>query len=206
VFGDHVAVDIGAGPLAEALAVALGCPAWMGAWSRLVCDVNRAPDDPSLIPEHSDTLAIPGNHALVPEARAARRSIHDWFHSGLDALVRRVRPRLIVSIHSFTPRLRSNPETARPWALGVLWNRDARAATQALAALDAIEGLPGPVGANEPYSGQVLNYTMNRHAEAAAIPYLGLEVRQDLLADAQAVDRWRDRLVPVIAAVRDAMP
>jgi predicted N-formylglutamate amidohydrolase len=121
-------------------------------------------------------------------------------------LVRRVRPRLIVSVHSFTPRLRAPPETARPWAIGVLWNRDARGAARALEALNATAGLPGPVGANAPYSGQVLNYTMNRHAEAAAIPYFGVEIRQDLLADAPAVDRWRAWLAPVIATVLEGLP
>src|SRR5439155_24547253 len=35
LLSDHIAVDIGAGPLARALARRLDCPAIMGAWSRL---------------------------------------------------------------------------------------------------------------------------------------------------------------------------
>jgi predicted N-formylglutamate amidohydrolase len=31
-----------------------------------------------------------------------------------------------------------------------------------------------------PYSGKLMNATMNRHAEANDIPYIGIEMRQDL--------------------------
>ena len=40
------------------------------------------------------------------------------------------------------------------------------------------------MGDQEPYSGAVLNATMNRHAEANHIPYIGIEMRQDCIADA----------------------
>ena len=38
------------------------------------------------------------------------------------------------------------------------------------------------VGDQEPYSGKLLNHTMNRHAEADGRPYLGVEIRQDEIA------------------------
>jgi predicted N-formylglutamate amidohydrolase len=59
------------------------------------------------------------------------------------------------------------------------------------------------VGDQEPYSGKLLNATMNRHGEANGIAYLGLEMRQDLIGDPQGVARWCAVLVPVIAGLRD---
>ena len=55
-------------------------------------------------------------------------------------------------------------------------------------------------GDNQPYSGKVLNATMNLHAEANGIPYLGIEVRQDLIGDDAGVAQWAARLAPAIEA------
>jgi predicted N-formylglutamate amidohydrolase len=58
------------------------------------------------------------------------------------------------------------------------------------------------VGDNQPYSGRDLNYTMNRHAEAQGIPYLGIEVRNDGLRNREGVARWTHILADCIAGVR----
>jgi predicted N-formylglutamate amidohydrolase len=50
------------------------------------------------------------------------------------------------------------------------------------------------VGDQQPYSGRLLNATMNRHAEAEGRPYVGIEVRQDLIADAAGQAQWAERL------------
>ena len=100
-------------------------------------------------------------------------------------LVAAYRPQLLVSLHSFTPRLATS-ETPRPWQVGVLYNQDDRAPRIAIPLLERGDVITGD---NLPYSGRVLNATMNRHAEANGIPYLGLEVRQDLIADDAGVAR-----------------
>jgi predicted N-formylglutamate amidohydrolase len=199
VMETHIALDIGAGPLTRALATTLDAPALLARWSRLVADCNRPSDSPSLAPESSDGIDIPGNRQLDAAARARRLGIHRDFHALLADRIAKNRPALIISIHSFTPALASAP-AARPWPVAVLWNRDDRAARLGLAALAAETDLGGPVGANEPYSGRVLNYTMDRHAEAAGIPYLGFEIRQDGLADAAGVARWAAILARVVRA------
>ena len=56
----------------------------------------------------------------------------------------------------------------------------------------AAEGLT--VGDQLPYSGKLLNATMNRHAEANAIPYVGIEMRQDLVGDAAGHARFAEQL------------
>ncbi len=46
---------------------------------------------------------------------------------------------------------------------------------------------------------------MNRHAERRGIPYLGFEVRQDLIGDAQGVEQWAERLAPIISSTCAAL-
>jgi predicted N-formylglutamate amidohydrolase len=196
----HVAIDIGVAPLAEALCASLGCSAILAGVSRLVCDLNREEDAPGLVPSASDGIAIPGNR-LDPAGRAAR--IDRFFrpyHAAVATAIARQAPALLVSLHSFTPVLETAPDVRRPWQIGILYNRDERAAR---IAIPRFERAGIVTGDNEPYSGRVLNATMNRHAEAAALPYLGIEVRQDLIGDAAGVARWAAMLEPVIGATWD---
>ena len=80
----------------------------------------------------------------------------------------------------------------------MLYNQDDRAAQIAIPLL-AAEGVI--VGDQLPYSGRLLNYTMNRHAEAPGRLYLGIELRQDEIADAMGQARWAERLERVCEAV-----
>lgn len=200
----HMAIDIGVAPLGRILCSRLDMAGIFGPLSRLVIDLNREEDAAGLIPLESDGFAIAGNALLDAGQRAARINRY-WrpYHQGIEEAIAVSRPRLIVSLHSFTPRLSTRPEEKRPWEVGVLYNRDDRAAILGIAALRAAGIMTGD---NEPYSGKVLNATMNMHAEAHGIPYLGLEVRQDLIGDDAGVAIWADRLAPVIAAVADGLP
>lgn len=189
----HIAVDIGVAGIAERMAERPGIAAFLGNVSRLVCDFNREEHAPAVIPIASDGHAIPGNaldHA-GHEARLARffRPYHAALTDALDAAP----AALILSLHSFTPRLATSDEP-RPWQIGVLYNEDDRAARIAIPLLEA-EGLV--VGDQEPYSGRLLNATMNRHAEAEGRPYLGVEVRQDQIGTAEGQARWADLLARV---------
>jgi predicted N-formylglutamate amidohydrolase len=58
------------------------------------------------------------------------------------------------------------------------------------------------VGDNQPYSGRTLNYTLDHHAEAAGIPYVGIEVRNDGLLTKEGIARWTHILADCIASVR----
>jgi predicted N-formylglutamate amidohydrolase len=188
----HIAVDIGVAAVAEAMARP-GIAAFLCNVSRLVCDCNRDEHAPGTVPVASDGHAIPGN-ALDHAGREARLArFHRPYHAALAALLDDRPPALIVSLHSFTPRLASSDE-ARPWQVGVLYNEDDRAARIAIPLL-AAEGIV--VGDQQPYSGKVLNYTMNCHAEAEARPYLGIEIRQDEIGDAAGQARWAQRLARI---------
>lgn len=195
----HIAIDIGAGPLTEALAEALDASAIIATVSRLVIDLNRDVDQAGLIPHESDGHAIPGNAEPEPQARIDR--FHTPYHAAITAAIDALRPDLIVAVHSFTPQLQRGG-TPRPWEIGILSNEDRRAANPALE-LFAAAGIV--TGDNEPYSGRVLNATLNRHGEGRGIPSISLEVRNDLIADAAGVAHWAAIIAPVLRALRDAL-
>ncbi len=196
---EHIALDIGTETIAEILARDHAIPAHIAAVSRLVCDLNREEDAPGLVPEASDGHPIPGNIGADREGRLNR--FHRPYHSALEQWLAAAEPALILSLHSFTPRLASRDEP-RPWQVGVLYNQDDRAARIAIPLL-AAEGLN--VGDNLPYSGRDLNYTMNRHAEAEGRAYLGVELRQDLVQTPQDHARWAALLVDVAQRVASAL-
>ena len=202
LLNEHVAIDIGVAGVAQRMVEQPGIAAFLANVSRLVCDCNRDEDAPAVIPHSSDGHAIPGN-LFDMEAREERlERFFRPYHRALADLLESAPPRLIVSLHSFTPALASRPSEVRPWQVGVLWNNDDRSARIALPLL-AARGIIA--GDNQPYSGKLLNATMNRHAEGTGTPYLGLEVRQDLIGAAEGVERWASVLAPIIAATRDAL-
>ena len=196
---EHIAVDIGTAAIAKRLAQDHAIPAHIAAVSRLVCDLNREETAPGLVPEASDGHPIPGNIGADREARLKR--FHRPYHTALADWLEAARPGLILSLHSFTPRLASRDEP-RPWEIGVLYNTDDRAARIAIPLL-AAEGLN--VGDNLPYSGRDLNYTMNRHAEVPGRPYLGVELRQDLVQTPADHTRWASLLAKIAQRVASAL-
>lgn len=196
---EHIAIDIGTAAIAEHLARDHAIRAHIAAVSRLVCDLNREETAPGLVPEASDGHPIPGNVGADREARLNR--FHRPYHTALEQWLEAAQPALILSLHSFTPRLASRDEP-RPWQVGVLYNQDDRAARIAIPLLEA-EGLT--VGDNLPYSGRDLNYTMNRHAEAEGRAYLGVELRQDLVAAPADHLRFAALLADVAQRVASAL-
>ena len=186
----HIAIDIGVAEVGALMAERPGIAAFQGGVSRLVCDFNREEHAPAVIPVASDGHAIPGNALDHAGHKARLDRFFRPYHAALAAVLDDKPPALILSLHSFTPQLATSDQP-RPWQVGVLYNQDDRAARIAIPLL-AAEGLV--VGDQEPYSGKLLNATMNRHAEAEGRPYLGIEIRQDEIADEAGQARWAERL------------
>lgn len=201
----HMAFDLGAADLTRRLAAELGAPAVLGTHSRLLIDLNRAADAPDLIPECVDGVAVPGNGGLDAGTRAARLAAwHTPYHAALAqtlATAAVAGPVALVAIHSFTPVMQRRH---RPWAVGVLWDRDERIALPLLQALRAQN--VGAVGENEPYSGRHPGgYTLRRHAAPAAIAHVCLEMRQDELLTPAARQRWAQRLAAALRPTLDRL-
>jgi predicted N-formylglutamate amidohydrolase len=102
----------------------------------------------------------------------------------------------IVSIHSFTPVMGKN---ARPWHIGLLWDKDDRAFTRLSALLSKEDGLI--VGNNEPYDGALKGDTLHDEATKAGRAHILIEIRQDLIATPEGQLAWAERLAPMLKRI-----
>lgn len=201
-FERHIAYDIGVEHLTRELARRLDAPAVLGGFSRLLIDPNRGEDDPTLIMQLSDGAVITGNYPMSAGEREERlERFYRPYHNAVTRASERVMAEsgaapFIVSIHSFTPRWKVR---ARPWHVGLLWDRDERAVKPLLSLLRENPDLV--VGDNEPYDGALKNDAMYRHATARGFAHVLIEVRQDLIADRQGVGEWAERLSPMFAHI-----
>jgi predicted N-formylglutamate amidohydrolase len=203
VLDRHVAWDIGAAQVAAALADRLDAPLVLAGYSRLVIDPNRHLDDPTACPATSDGIAIPGNQGLGSVDRARRAvSCRDPYHAEIAARLgafaaRGVTP-AVVAVHTCTPVFN---DVVRQWHVGVMWDEDPRIAVPLISALGR-DGIC--VGDNEPYSGRDPDdYTLDTHAEAGGLPYVGIEVRQDLVDTDAGAARWAGVLADALTPILD---
>ena len=199
LLNEHVAVDIGVEGVAERMARRHGIPAHVATVSRLVVDLHREEDHPHVVPTESDGHLIPGNIGADMDARLDQ--FHRPYHDALGKWLDQAEPELIISLHSFTPKLATSSED-RPWEVALLYNQDDRAARHAIRLFGEL-GLN--VGDNEPYSGTELNATMNRHAEAHGRHYCALEVRQDLIGTRAEQSRFAAMIADVMGRVALAL-
>ena len=203
----HVAWDIGALDVARRLAIALdACVVWQR-YSRLAIDCNRPLDAADSIATRSERILIPGNQGVEPSAAEARaREIfhpyHDEIRGALNRREEQGRPTVLVAMHSFTPVFL---DVARPWHVGVLYNRDARLAKSLLGLLRREGDLV--VGDNEPYAvSDRSDFSLIQHGERRNIPCVELELRQDLIADGAGQRAWAERLARVLVAALQSLP
>ena len=196
-FATHIAYDIGAAEVTRVLAEALSAPAVLARWSRLLVDLNRGADDPTLVMQLSDGRVIPGNRSLAASEIAQRvAQFHVPYHRAVAAAIAAARAKgfvpTIISMHSFTPVWK---EFRRSWEVGVLWDRDDRLAKPLLKALSQA-GFT--VGDNQPYSGELENDTLYVHGTMSGLPHVLIEIRQDLIATADAAKTFAHPLRPII--------
>src|SRR5215211_5938828 len=199
-FDRHIAWDIGAAELATRLACLLDAPLFLAGFSRLLIDLNRPPGTPSSIPQISEATSIPGNMELDGAEAERRRELwfapfHDAVAAHLDA--RAGLPTAVVGIHTFTPVFHN---TARPWHAGVLFGRAEPFGLGLASAIEARCG--GLVGRNEPYRiTSHEDYTVPVHGDARGLAAALIEVRQDLVSDVCAIERWSRLLASALASV-----
>jgi predicted N-formylglutamate amidohydrolase len=206
----HIAHDIGTRGVIEHMARLLGAQAIMAEYSRLVVDLNRGAEDPSVIPLVSDTTSLPFNRVvengearlLTPAEREARLA---EFYYPYDAMLMHEIPAFhkrhpngkVFFIHSMTEQ---------PQAGG-----DIRPHLQMLSKYDQvsaefwIDELKKGIGAesnwtvmhNDPFDGFAFpTCTPNRHCKR--VPNALIEIRQDLIG--KPADQWlmAHRLLPLV--------
>lgn len=192
----HIAWDIGVAGLGKRLSEALDATFVSQTVSRLVIDCNRDPARADAICEVSDGTIIPGNLGLTPEDRARRvETIFRPYHAAIAAeLDARTTPPVVVALHSFTPTMNGFD---RPWRFGVLHMGESAFSRAMLARLQAEPDLE-PVGDNQPYRMDEVDFTIPHHAMGRGLDYLELEVRQDLLAHEKGQAAVSDRLARLL--------
>ncbi len=180
----HIAYDIGARQVALRLSEFFDAPLLLAKYSRLLIDLNRHLDDPSLIPEISDGIVIPANNNLSAEQRKHRinhyfQPYHQQYQRLATAQIAQHSRPIILALHSFTPMMNG---VARPWEVGVLWNQDAVLAKQLMKNLAEVSDFN--IGDNQPYhAAKPLGYAQSIYSKARGIELVMLEIRQDLIAN-----------------------
>jgi predicted N-formylglutamate amidohydrolase len=198
----HIAWDIGVAQVARLVSERLDAWLIVQSYSRLLIDANRPPRTAQSILTLSEYTRICGNEGLT-EADVEQREnevflpYHACIRAELERRLHAGRPVALCSLHSFTPSFKG---VVRPWQIGVLYNRDARLAHALLALLREDPELV--VGDNEPYSvSDETDYTVVIHAERRGIPYVEIELRQDLISDELGQQSWAGRLGDLLARV-----
>ena len=196
LFETHIAYDIGAAFVTRALADAYGAPALLGTASRLVIDLNRGPDDPTLVMKLSDGSIVPGNrNADAAEVARRLQRFHAPYHAAIRQQIAEIGPgAILVSIHSFTPAWKG---VQRPWEMGVLYGRDGRLARPLMKHL-ALAGFS--VGDNEPYTGALEGDTLDTHGTKTGHANVLIEMRQDFPSSRTKAEVFAGRLKPILDA------
>lgn len=170
--GTHRGWDLGALPVAEAMAVALGAPLYATLTSRLVVDCNRSPDHPRVRSRWLSHLTPTEHEALIARLHAPHRTA---VAAAVDAAIAEHGAVLHIAVHSFTPRWHGRQ---RPTQVGLLYDPK-RPSEHALclawqARLQATTGWV--VHRNRPYRGDTDGLCTTLRQTRPAERYVGIEL------------------------------
>lgn len=122
--GSHWASDPGAEDFTRELGEAVGSFAVLARFSRLLCDANRPLGAETMFRSTADGLPVGLNDPsrLTSSERAHRESTL-WapYHRALQLAVQELEPRMVLSVHSFTPEYEGQK---REVEVGVLYNSE----------------------------------------------------------------------------------
>ncbi len=192
----HVCWDIGAEAVTRMIAEALGAPAVLQPYSRLVIDCNRPPGAPDAMPEANHGVQVPGNRDLTEAARTARiEEVFAPFQAMVTHYLERRPRQMVLSIHSFTPSLAGE---LRPWEIGFLFRQDTETSAH-LGRFIKDARLDLAIGMNEPYQiDDASDWFVPHHGEASGLPHSLIEIRNDLIGDATGQQTWANILTAAI--------
>ena len=195
----HIAYDIGAAGLSKKLGEYLKSTVILSNFSRLVIDPNRGEDDPTLIMQLYDGTIIDGNRDLSEADREIRlSSCYRPYHEEISRLASSKSDPILISIHSFTPKLKNSLN--RPWHIGIL-SADDRRFSQPL--IDYFKNKSEiNCGDNEPYCGNLVGDTMYQHALSYERLHVLIEVRNDLIKDQDNQLKWAEKLAQAVNSVK----
>jgi predicted N-formylglutamate amidohydrolase len=184
----HRGWDPGALELARALARRFGAPLFRGVVTRLLVDLNRSFQSPTLFSEYA--LRLEEKERLALLARYWEPYRHAVRHC-IEAELAHGRVVLHFSLHSFTPKLRGE---ARRTDVGLLFDPARPAEERFCRALRGAlrQELPElKIDMNEPYSGVSDGLTTTLRAEFPRGHYLGIEFEVNQRFARGDGARWR---------------
>ena len=191
----HIAYDIGAKGVAQALGTILQAPVVCSNFSRLVIDPNRGEDDPTLLMKLYDGTIIDVNrYADDTEKERRLKAFHRPYHRAITKIAAALEDPVILSIHSFTPQLKGKPP--RPWHIGILSAQDRRFTNPLLELLRRENDLC--VGDNQPYRGDLPGDALDLHALQHGRLNALIELRNDLISTPEDQQKWASRLAPIL--------
>ena len=187
--------DKGAAQVAVALAEKLGCKLFLGKYSRIFIDLNRAIYNSQLIRSCSHTVPVSGNADLDDAEYLKRINEYYWpYRLAIDDEASRNGSLYILSVHSFTPRPRFM-KTTRPWHVCVGFSEKNAFAVHILNILARDKNLV--VGENKPFNlfrkyknGNGVAYKYGKKMMNAVL----FEIRNDLISTPSSCLEWADRL------------
>ena len=197
----HRGSDLGALPLARALARGTGAPLVAARASRLLVDANRSLGHPRLFSEWTRGLSADERARLVarfwrPQREAVERAVRARLGGA---------PVLHLGVHSFTPRWKGAP---REVDVALLYDparpRERAFAARFLAALSAA----APelrLRRNFPYRGTADGLTTSLRRALPARSYLGIELEVSQAFPLGAAERWSTLRRTLVRVLRHAL-
>jgi len=183
--GDHWSYDPGSSDMARELTKDLNAVGLLSRYSRLLVDVNRPLNSPTLFRDIADGKTIELNNKMAAEEKKKRiKYYYKPYHTALKRILKVHPIRLVLSIHSFTPVYEG---ARRQVEIGVLFNKRSDLA-KSLQKRFAGNGCDARL--NEPWSGKkgfmfAVDAVANHERRCVM-----LEFRNDLLRDSA----WRARV------------
>ena len=185
----HISYDIGVFGICRILSKTIKDHIIMSRYSRLLVDLNRGINSPDCIRHLSDGTIIPRNKNLEEKDKKLRiKQFYHPFHKRLFDIVLTKKIEIIISIHSFTPKLFVE-NVPRPWHCGILYDCSENLGKHCIEFLKQKYKLM--VGDNEPYG--VKNnddYIISKFGDKQSIPAIIIEIRQDLISDYKGQKKW----------------
>jgi predicted N-formylglutamate amidohydrolase len=184
----HWASDLGSAAFTREWAALTRAPALLSRVSRLLVDVNRPEDSPTLFRDMADGQPVALNMNLSAAERTRRLDLfHRPYHAALATLVQLHDPALLLSLHSYTDMYEGS---RRDVEIGVLCTAADESLAVPLVALLRRAGYDARL--NEPWSGKLgLMYAADSVATPPHRRALMLEFRQDLCVQTD----WRRRVM-----------
>ena len=193
----HIAYDLNILNLSKQINNLLESDIVYGENSRLIIDLNRGQNDPTLIPSISDKKLIPGNIGVSSkEFNFRKRKFYNNYHSKIKKIINEKKIKLIISMHSFNPYFKGKK---RKTEIGILSNKDRRYSD--LLIRQMAKSKRYIIGDNVPYKGELKDDTLYKHGLKKNILHTLIEVRNDLINTEIKVNKMSQFIVSSLKTI-----